>query len=54
MEINMLYKVSGGPWGGDRINDAFIQLLRDVFGEDLEYFNEGPKYEITFRIAYLI
>jgi hypothetical protein len=35
MEINMLYKVSGGPWGGDRINDAFIQLLRDVFGEDL-------------------
>jgi hypothetical protein len=25
-----------------------------VFGEDLEYFNEGPKYEITFRIAYLI
>lgn len=43
----MLYKVSGGPWGGDRINDAFIELLCDVFGEDLvgqfKEFN-GPDF----------
>ncbi|XP_052095170.1 heat shock 70 kDa protein 12A-like [Mytilus californianus] len=46
-EIDMLYKVSGGPWGGDKINEEFIKLLCNVFGDDIiQQFRDfnGPDY----------
>ncbi|VDI63360.1 Hypothetical predicted protein [Mytilus galloprovincialis] len=46
-EIDMLYKVSGGPWGGDKINEEFMKLLCNVFGDDIiQQFRDfnGPDY----------
>lgn len=46
-EIDMLYKVSGGPWGGDRLNEEFLRMLSTILGEEtmaqFKDFN-GPDY----------
>lgn len=31
--LHNLHKASGGPWGGNNINKAFMELLVKLFGE---------------------
>ena len=28
--VRELYKATGGPWGGDKVNEAFIEYLCDI------------------------
>ena len=27
-----IYKASGGDWGGNKVNDAYLKFLTDLFG----------------------
>lgn len=43
----MLYKVTGGPWGGDRLNEEFLRMLSTILGEEtMAQFRDfnGPDY----------
>ncbi|XP_045203777.2 heat shock 70 kDa protein 12A-like [Mercenaria mercenaria] len=50
--IRELYKANGGPWGGTKIDEAFINFLEDVAGVDtIEVFMKDHKedYLSLFR-----
>lgn len=34
-KLKELHKVTGGPWGGNYVNEEFLQLLEKLFGEDV-------------------
>ena len=42
--IEHMRKVTGGCWGGSRINDEFTQFIAKIFGEDIvaQCWNEHP------------
>ena len=35
--LKEIYKVTGGPWGGTKVDEEFIHLLEKIFGERLLY-----------------
>ncbi|XP_061183364.1 heat shock 70 kDa protein 12B-like [Saccostrea echinata] len=34
-KIQNLYKASGGPWGGNKVNKCFLELFVELFGDSL-------------------
>lgn len=57
--VHNLHKASGGPWGGNQINKAFMELLVKLLGESIfrdfcqdhmvDFFNLTQKIEIAKR-----
>ena len=44
--LRELYKANGGNWGGTSIDDAFYQLLEEIFGRKVvETFRRKHKYD---------
>ena len=33
--VRELYKATGGPWGGDKVNEAFIEYLCDILSKEV-------------------
>ena len=44
--VRELFKANGGPWGGTKIDEAFINFLTDITGPDvMEIFQRFIIYD---------
>lgn len=42
--VRELFKANGGPWGGTKIDEAFIEFFTDITGADV--MDEFKRYNV--------